>query len=148
MAYQWLVKLACYSGSKISPSIFRSTTYKGRKSIALSLSLTYKHTCTHTEANNGVIIMVTLVMTYTNYFFDLNSPSVATAIKNTLQKCVYSLLSSTNLWKIVYPRQQPPTHSPNRALSDPIPYPCSNLLRDTPDLGSPMRETSQKQNPV
>lgn len=44
------------------------------------------HTHTHTEANNGAIIMVTLVMTYTNFFFDLNLPNVAMVIKKCTTK--------------------------------------------------------------
>ena len=85
---------ACYCGSKEF-----TLNFKGRRGL-LSLFHTQahkraSHAHTHTEANNGAIIMVTLVMTY---FFDLNSPSVAMVMKNALQKCAYTQPSGQGAW--------------------------------------------------
>ena len=118
MVYQWQVKLAYYSGSRISSTIFRPTAYKGRKRISISCARTHTHahthahthththahthtqtrTRTHTDTNNGFIMMVTLVMTYTNYFFDLNFNMCCHG--NAPYKCAHSPLSqklTTNL---------------------------------------------------
>ena len=56
------------------------------------------HTHAHTHTNNGFIMMVTLVMTYPNYFFDLNFNMCCHG--NAPYKCAHSPLSqkrTTNL---------------------------------------------------
>jgi len=121
MVYQWQVKLAYYSGSRISSTIFRPTAYKERKRISISCARTHTHACTHTHTHTPTmaslwwwhwlwpIPTISLISTSTCVAMAMHHTSVhiPPCHKNVQLTC--SLLLATNLLKTVFPM-----HSPNR----------------------------------